>query len=211
MSVKRSNLFARTLILCAALAFAAGGASAATVTGATGLVTLPTADVLPDGSLEVGARYADDVLGLTAVYGAFGDAEIGINTLRTDVEPAGIGIVLKGVLLHETASSPGVAIGFESGRGYVVASKRLAPRVRLHAGYLFGERPGPGAGIAYSFTTVSVSQSVLSSPATTLFAEYTPDGLNVGARFLFGPSSSVDVGLLDMRRLTAGAAFRWTF
>jgi len=200
-----------SLALVAALIAIGGSVLAATVTGSSGLVTLPTADVLPAGAFEVGGRYVDERLGLTAAFGAYGDLEVGVNTLEDGTGALDLGVFLKGVLLHESASSPGIAVGYESGHGYIVASKRVAPRVRLHAAYLFGDDPGPAAGVAYSVSTASVTSSGVPRPATTLIAEYTPEGLNAGARLLVGTAATLDMGLIDLKHPTAGLTLRLAF
>lgn len=193
--------------LAAGVVLAALPASAGTISGATGLIDVPSADVLGEGELELGVRYTGGELGLSAVYGIWDEVEVGVNNTRAGEH--GVGFVFKGVLLRETDSLPAVAIGLENGRSYAVASKRVAPRVRLHAGYGAGQMQGLFAGISYALTTVRAGGAGV--PATTLFGEYTPKGLNAGARLVFSPTVSADIALLDLKEAAAGVNFRLSF
>lgn len=201
----------RSIVAMTALLLALVGASvsAGTVTGASGLITLATADALPGGTAELAVRESDNRLGVSMVWGPGGGVEVGVNTIKEG--PFGVGFLLKGVVAYETVSSPGVAVGFETERSYLVVSKRLTPRVRLHGAYLHGEEQGLAAGLAYSVSTASLSSTGMMSPATTLLAEYTPSGVNVGARMLFGPLLALDVALMDLKRPSGGLSLRITF
>lgn len=188
-----------------------GHVAAGTISGATGLITMGTADTLSQGSLELGLREYRDHFAVTALYGIVPDVEVGIHMPLADDKVDRAGLVIKGVITPETSQAPGVAIGFETDQSYVVASKRLAPRLRVHAAYLHGDVRGPAAGIAYTLSTTSLSRSGMPSPATTLLLEYTPEGVHAGARLLFGTLLSVDVGLLDLKRPTGGIAMQLAF
>ncbi len=187
------------------LALMAPGAFAGTITGATGLIALATADTLPVGDAEIGVRLNEGSVEATALYGLMDELEIGVNSYDSD-GPLGVGFLFKGQLMRESASMPAVAIGFESNQSYIVASKRLTPRARLHAGYLHGDEKGVAAGVAYTLSTASVS-----TPTTTLLAEYVPSGVNVGARMFFGPSVAVDLALMDLEEFAAGVSMRLAF
>lgn len=207
-SGKRFVVFA---VFCLTMAMMVSGASAGTLTGATGLITLASADTLPSGNAEFGVRMNGGQVGATAIYGLMEELEVGVNSFKPNAQPLGVGLVLKGQLLNETESVPAVAVGFETDQSYLVASKRLTPRVRVHAGYLHGDQQGVAAGVAYTLNTTSVSSTPVSSPATTLLAEYVPSGVNVGARMFFGPSIAVDVALMDLEEFTGGVSFRLAF
>gem|GEM_PF-1887672 len=182
--------------------------AAGTISGASGLIEVPSADVLADGAFEATVRFAGDKVGLSATYGAFDSMEVAVNTLRTGKDEA-IGIVLKGVVYEETGPRPAVAIGLETGQSYAVLSKRIAPGVRLHAGYGIGRMQGLFAGFTYSLSTVSARGAA--APVTTLLGELTPNGVNVGARMVFSPVFAADIGLLDLREATAGLSVRLMF
>lgn len=188
-----------------------GSTSAGTLSGSTGLITLGTADTLSVGTAELGFRQYRHHLTVTGMYGMLPDVEVGLQMPLVNGGLDEVGLVLKGVVAAETASTPGVAIGFEPEKSYIVASKRLLPRLRFHAAYLHGDVKGPAAGLAYSVNTASLSPSAISPPATTLMAEYTPAGVNVGARLLFGTLLSIDVALMDLERPTGGLTLRFEF
>lgn len=193
------------------MALAMGSATAGTISGASGLITIATADSLSPRVAELALREYRDHLAVTAMYGIMPDAEVGVHMPLADHDLDELGLVMKGIVAHETSSTPGIAIGFETGQSYIVASKRLAPRLRFHGAYLHGDVQGPAVGLAYTLSTSTVSRSAVPAPMTTLLAEYTPNGVNVGARMIFGTLFSVDVALLDMERPTGGVALQIVF
>lgn len=197
----------------AALLFAASvqPAVAATFTGVSGMLTVPTADVLPEGAIEGGIRLVGDDMTAAIALGALPNVEVALNNVSETAGIEEIGFAVKGLVFAETAREPGVAAGFESERAYIVVSKRLAPRFRAHAGYAYGERSGVFGGASYALATASSGRSALRVPATTAMFEYTPDGLNVGARMVFAPALSVDVGLMDLEDLVLGVSLRSVF
>lgn len=172
------------------------------------MIEAPSADVLANGELDLTVRYIDGGLGVAAAYGIMDDVEIGINNIRTDSNRR-LGIVFKGVIYRETERQPAVAIGLETGQSYAAVSKRLVPGLRLHAGYGIGRIDGLFAGVSYSLSTVSARG--VASPVTTLLGEYTPRGLNVGARMVFSPILSADVALIDLNEATLGLNMRLRF
>ena len=91
---------------------------------------------------EISVRYLDGRLSSSFMYGVFDQIEIGVNNIRANGDTSDLGIVLKGTAVQETADSPAIAVGFETGQGYVVASKRLAPWLRGHAGFGYGDLEG---------------------------------------------------------------------
>ena len=205
---QRFTAIAALILVAAVLAFGPSPAGAATLTGASGLIYIPSADTLGTGDAEIGVRFTDGKLTTSLTYGVFERIEVGINNVKKGAEPAGLGLVLKGAVFEETAERPAVAVGFETGQSYVVVSKRLAPRVRAHAGFGSGELEGLFAGVSLVVSTTS-SGSI--SPATTLLAEVTPEGLNAGVRMVFSPVVSVDLSLIDLEKLSAGVALRTRF
>lgn len=183
---------------------------ASTLTGATGLIAVPTADTLPAGVGEFAVHFHDHRLTAAVSYGFFDHVEIGANTRVKDAS-LDLGLMIKANLVTETARNPAVALGFETGRSYVVVSKLVAPRVRGTAGYALGDQSGPFAGVAVNLSTASV-QGRAGIPPTTLMAEISPGrGLDVGARVLITPNFSADLMLLNMKDVGAGIAIRTQF
>lgn len=196
-----------TFLLTALMVVMTGAAQAASVSGATGLIYVPTADTLAERQAEISVRYMDGKLSSSLMYGVFDQIEIGVNNIRATGDPSELGLVLKGTAVQETADRPAIAVGFETGQSYVVASKRLAQRLRAHAGFGYGDLDGLFAGVSFVLSTTTGA----GSPATTVLAEYTPQGLNAGVRMVFSPLISVDVALVDLKELSAGVALRTRF
>lgn len=196
------------LWMIALLIALAGQVGAATVSGATGLIYVPSADTLGEHEAEIGVRYVDGKLFSSFMYGVFDQIEIGVNNVRRNGDDSQLGFVIKGNVFSETAERPAVAVGFETDQSYIVASKRLTPRVRGHVGFGHGDLRGAIAGVSLVLNTTSGGGV---TPTTTLLAEYTPRGLNAGVRMVFSPLVSVDVSLLDLDKLSAGVALRTRF
>jgi len=199
----------------------AAAPAGATLTGLSGLLTVPTADVLPQGGLEAGIHFVGedgkesiDRLVAGFAMGAIENVEAGLTNLRKKGSWGEFELALKGLFLAETARNPGVAVGFEPSRAFVVASKRISPRLRVHAGYGYGEEDGLFGGASFALTTASAARSALRAPTITAMAEYTRAGVNVGARLVFSPTLSADVGILDLEgsnEWIAGVSYRRSF
>lgn len=183
---------------------------AGTLSGASGLIETPSADSIGEGEFEVAVRAVDGEFVASVLYGPMEHVEIGANTYARG-EPLDVGIVIKGVILEEGARQPGVALGFETNRSYVVVSKSLAPGFRGHAGYGFGDLDGLFGGISYALNTTSVSTGGAGMPLTTLMAEYTSSGLGAGVRLLFSPAISAEAALTSDGDLAAGLILRTHF
>lgn len=190
------------------LVAASGGGFASTLTGATGMIMVPTASVLPTGAGEVSLHATDGRTGFSASYGIFENVEVAVNTLKPGNSPVDLGIVFKGLVFSETAERPGLAVGFESTQSYIMASKRLTPRMRVHVGYGDGDLKGAVGGVSYTLSSAAVSGG---TPPTTLMAEYVDKEINVGARMVFSPQLSLDLALLNLKRLSAGVSVRVSF
>ena len=197
-----------SLLTVALLVALAGQVGAATVSGATGLIYVPTADTLGEREAEIGVRYVDGRLSSSFMYGVLDQVEVGVNNIRSNGDPSQLGFVLKGNVFTETVERPALAVGFETDRSYVVASKRLTPRLRGHAGFGQGKLNGAFAGASLVLNTTSGGRV---TPTTTLLAEYTPRGLNAGMRLVFSPLISVDLSLIDLDELSFGVALRTRF
>lgn len=195
-------------MLCALVFLVGGTTSAATVSGATGLIYVPSADTLATGEAEIGVRYVDGGLASSFTYGIFDQIEIGINNVRGKKGGSQLGLMLKGNVFTETQDRPALAVGLETDQSYVVVSKRLAPRIRGHVGYGVGEMDGVFAGVSLVLNTTTSGRI---TPATSFLAELTPEGLNAGMRMVFSPLISVDVSLIDLDELSAGIALRTRF
>lgn len=198
------------LVLVAVLA-GSGLSEAGTLTGGTGLIEVPSADVLSQREAEIAVHYFDNRYGASVAFGAFDGVEIGVNNVRIGPAPTRIGVLIKGVVAQESAKSPGVAVGLETGESYVVASKRLLPRLRVHAGFGYGDMNGLFGGISYALTTTAVNSGGIGAAATTVLAEHTPNGNNLGFRMVVSPQFAFDIALRNLNEATATVSFRTSF
>lgn len=220
---KRDNRWARKLVLLMTLAFAvtvgmtgafaiSGGApahaSGLDIGGATGLLTIPTADVAGTGRLVVGYHavgpyyynvYKNSIavtagltneleLGVSSAF-AYGDRETSFNA--------------KYRFLPESSHVPALAIGVDNsltGRGtdfYLVLSKAIPElTTRFHAGV---GNWGLFLGASKVLNPVSVRGGRGSTlPETTLMAEWNAGLLNLGVRMQPIPHLLLDAGVIGL-------------
>ena len=180
--------------VCAALLLTTGMAQAApTVTGSTGMLYTPTADVLRDGHFSLGYHHLEDGDAYTVGYGMSNAWEISAATIDYN---GGHGRDLylntKFSLMSENVVRPGIAIGMEDALDeydrsfYAVASKALPLGLRIHAGIGDGRFDGVFGGIEKTFNPLGVTGSSI-FPATTLSAEYDGKEMIYGLRLAIVP------------------------
>jgi hypothetical protein len=181
---------------------------AQSLTGTTGLVTIPTAAMPADGTLTVGMnllddRYHDyaqrkqqghDAIVQFASVGFLPFVEVGLRLSRgVDVPDQAIGdrmISVRLRVLKEEAHLPAVVVGVHDIVGtryfhaeYVVASKQVATplgAVGLHAGY--GGDWSSVRARAHQFVGGFGGISVAPRPWVTLMAEHDAERVNAGMR-----------------------------
>lgn len=185
-------------------------ASAATPTGATGLISIPTADTLGTQDAEFTAHLSGGRFLGAITYSPLDQIEVGVNTAAKGVNSLELGFLIKAKLLAETAEAPAIALGFETGQSYVVASKRLSPRVRAHLGLGQGRISGLFAGAAISLSNASV-QGRGGLPPMTVMGEYTPAGFHAGLRMVLTPQISFDLSLHRLKEVAGGITIRTRF
>jgi len=185
--------------------------------GDTGLLTIPTADILAtqDLNLSYQMKGNGDLLGLN--YGFNDKVQVGANFDW----PAGLnngGEVYPSVkvnLLEENQElKPALSLGFVDREYYLVASKSTSlAGIRGHLGIFDDQYQGTRGFIGVSKVlnpvTISTGSNNVELPVTTVMGEYN-DGLNLGAKFAFNQYVSADLGLVDMiddAELTVGVNF----
>ena len=178
------------LWMIALLIALAGQVGAATVSGATGLIYVPSADTLGEHEAEIGVRYVDGKLFSSFMYGVFDQIEIGVNNVRRNGDDSQLGFVIKGNVFSETAERPAVAVGFETDQSYIVASKRLTPRVRGHVGFGHGDLRG---AIRRRLLGAQYDVGRRRDPDDHIPRRVYAPGPNAGVRMVFSPLVSVDV------------------
>ena len=180
--------------VCAALLLTTGMAQAApTVTGSTGMLYTPTADVLRDGHFSLGYHHLEDGDAYTVGYGMSNAWEISAATIDYNGDHGrDLYLNTKFSLMSENVVRPGIAIGMEDALDeydrtfYAVASKTLPLGLRIHAGVGDGRFDGVFGGIEKTFNPLGVTGSSI-FPATTLSAEYDGKEMIYGLRLAIVP------------------------
>ncbi|MBQ2114704.1 MAG: YjbH domain-containing protein [Selenomonadales bacterium] len=180
--------------VCAALLLTTGMAQAApTVTGSTGMLYTPTADVLRDGHFSLGYHHLEDGDAYTVGYGMSNAWEISAATIDYNGDHGrDLYLNTKFSLMSENVVRPGIAIGMEDALDeydrtfYAVASKALPLGLRIHAGIGDGRFDGVFGGIEKTFNPLGVTGSSI-FPATTLSAEYDGKEMIYGLRLAIVP------------------------
>lgn len=180
--------------VCAALLLTANAAQAApTVTGSTGMLYTPTADVLRDGHFSLGYHHLEDGDAYTVGYGMSNAWEISAATVDYDGDHGrDLYLNTKFSLMSENVVRPGIAVGMEDAFDeydrtfYAVASKALPLGFRVHAGIGDGRFDGVFGGIEKTFNPLGVTGRAI-FPATTLSAEYDGEEMIYGLRLAIVP------------------------
>jgi Exopolysaccharide biosynthesis protein YbjH len=189
-----------------ALSLAAPAMAAPNFFGPTGLLRIPTADVLPQRSYNVHVHGQRHLTFYGANLGLTDALEAGITAL--DPDPGGTRVLgnLKYRFTKETGKAPAIAVGVVDIAdtidisGYGVVSKAFpfgqGRSFRAHLGYgggFFNDNVFGGADLAI---TSNIS----------LMGEYDGSDVNAGARFSLGQGVRVDLAVLD-GRFGAGLAY----
>lgn len=179
-------------LLCTAYANAAPS-----LQGSTGLIDIPSADVLGSGQAAAGYYHMGSDNNGVLTFHAVPNMEVGAAYAAQGTD--GMRLQAKVSLLPEEMLTPAVALGVEDITGeqqrswYAVASKSLPDGIRLHIGAGNGRFGGLFAGVEKRLKRVSVLPGK-SSPAAVLLAEYDGHDMNAGIRFMVNPLVKVDVG-----------------
>ena len=199
-----SLLCMMVLVLMLSVEAAAG----TTVTGPTGLLTLPTADALAPGELGVGFHMKGGGGIGSITYGLIPGLEAGLAAAGS--RHSNIGVHGKAVLSHESASLPGVAVGLCDESFYMVASKRLlGAGVRGHVGVGTGRYDGLILGVSKMLNPVVVDSGKGSStPAALLAVEYARGAFNLGVDVILSPHVRLKAAAEDFDTLILGVSFK---
>lgn len=188
-------------LTCALMLTTVPVGAAPSVNGSTGLINIPTADVLRSGQLSLGYYHLQD-----GGVGSFNtnvapNLELGVAAFRYDGQSNKNYFNAKFALLPETILTPGVAVGVEDISNseqrsvYAVASKALPFGFRIHVGTGDGRFNGVFAGLEKTINPLSVITGRNAFPATTLIAEYDGKTMNYGARLSIVPGLKLDAGI----------------
>lgn len=167
--------------------------------GATGLLELPTADVVKKESFGIGVYSADDVKIRNMGYGLAEKLEVSFANEKQDIEQLNK-FNVKYVLLSETVLTPGLAVGINDLTGkserstFAVVSKGLPLGFRVHAGIGSGDFEKGFVALEKNITPL-LGANVF--PSTTLLVEYNDNNINYGMRMSIVPDLKLNLGRSD--------------
>ena len=167
--------------------------------GATGLLELPTADVVKKESFGIGLYSADDVKIRNMGYGLAEKLEVSFANEKHDIEQINK-FNVKYVLLSETVLTPGLAVGINDLTGkserstFAVVSKGLPLGFRVHAGIGSGDFEKGFVALEKNITPL-LGANVF--PSTTLLVEYNDNNINYGMRMSIVPDLKLNLGRSD--------------
>ncbi|MBP2649987.1 MAG: protein of unknown function rane lipoprotein [Firmicutes bacterium] len=195
----------KKVLLVGAIIFSisAVGLAAPSVSGSTGLINNPSADVLRSGQFSIGYYNLNDGGAGSLNMNIATNLEVGIAGFRMD-NSAGNHTLLnaKYALAPESVLTPGIAVGIEDVADerqrtlYAAASKALPFGFRVHAGVGTGRYNGLFGAIEKTINPIMITGKDM-FPATTLIAEYDGNHMNYGARMSIVPGVKVDGGWRD--------------
>ncbi|MBM7556988.1 hypothetical protein [Halanaerobacter jeridensis] len=189
--------------------------------GSNSLLTIPTADILPQQNLSMSYHMIDDADVVGFSYGLNEKVQVGANLVWNDgldgdgeIDPS----VKVNLLEENNEFRPEVSLGVFDRDYYLVASKNTnIAGIRAHAGlfsYEYGDNEAfVGVSKVLNPVTISTGSNNLKMPVTTVMGEYN-EGLNLGAKFRFTDHISADLGVVDATdesALTLGINFENKF
>ncbi|HHW13821.1 MAG TPA: YjbH domain-containing protein [Firmicutes bacterium] len=200
-----------------AMGLAVPALAAPTVYGPTGLILVPTADVLPNGGLNFALHRFGGENDLTFNLSVLENLEFGVTARSWDEGHGSDALAnLKFRLLNETRQGPAVAVGVtdltdDYGRdAYVVVTKSL-PEVGFR-GTIGISGDGLLAGLSKELNPVSVSRSGRAgAPGTTFLLELDHNALNVGLGIGLTPQFRANVYLYDLHTPILGVSYQARF
>ncbi|MCK8816371.1 YjbH domain-containing protein [Natroniella sulfidigena] len=189
--------------------------------GDTGLLTIPTADILAPTELNLAYQRLDNSGDLVGVnYGIKQGVHLGMGAVWPEgvTEDGDIFPKLRVKLMEETENIPAIAAGIIDRDRYLVASKSTPYYgLRAHLGVGDEERFEDNffVGVSRVLNPVSVSSgdNSFELPLTTMLAEYN-GGVNLGLKFEFIPEISANLGVKDLtdnNDFTFGVSFKNEF
>lgn len=172
--------------------------------GSTGLLVIPTADVIRQREWNVHVHGTDTITSYGVNFGVFQKFELGVTGADPDSGSAKALINLKYQLLTETPKLPAIAIGsvdisdeFDLDPSiYAVVSKSFGKLgANTGSGYQLRGHLGYGAGI-YDDKPFGGLDLVI-NPRLSLMGEIANDDFNFGARIGLSQEVRVDLAVLD--------------
>lgn len=174
--------------------------AAPSINGPTGLINVPSADVLHDGQYSIGYYNLKEGGAGSFNFNLARNLEVGVTGFSFDNHDRNALVNAKYALLPETILTPGLSVGIEdfadknSRTSYAAVSKALPFGFRIHAGYGNGRIDGLYYGIEKTLNPVSILTGSNAFPATTLILEHDGKHTNYGARLAVAGGLKVDAG-----------------
>ena len=171
------------------------------VYGPTGLVTLPTTELLEEGKFRLNYFNLDlETNRFNFVYGVLSQLELGVNVGISE-EVNELSPHIKGVLIEETEAQPSLAVGLVETDLYIMAGKALG--FKALDGY-FGVGTGKYStlmlGVKNSFTPLVIGDEDdrIELPYGAVSAEYVGDSLNLGLEVDFSQNFGGQAALMNI-------------
>ena len=177
--------------------------AAPSINGSTGLINIPTADVLHEGQYSLGYYNLREGGAGSFSFNLSRNLEVGVAGFRFDNQTNDLRMNAKYALVPETILSPGLSVGVEDmadkndRSSYAVVSKALPFGFRIHGGYGKGRMDGMFYAIEKTINPVSILTGGNAFPATTLIFERDSRHTNYGARMAIAAGLKVDAGWRD--------------
>jgi hypothetical protein len=209
------------LVVCL-LVVVNGSASAMTASGGgfSGLINIPTADILSTNQATIGYQLIDNGDKVLLNYGIENNIEFGLTGYwydeeRNNGDDSDLFLNVKMRFMEENSNQPALAMGIVDEDLYITASKNLDYYdLRGHIGVGNGGFDGVFAGLSKTINPVSITADKGDSfkmPVTTLMLDYVNQSLNVGAKFKINSQFNFNVALEDLSDLSAGVQFNNQF
>ncbi len=202
-------------LLLAVFGLSLPGLAAPTVVGPTGLMLVPTADVLPNGGFNFALHRWEEVNYLTFNTSMLDNLEFGVTAVswKNDSDARAN---IKFRLMNETRQAPALAVGVTDltddhhRSAYVVLTKNL-PEAGFR-GTVGLDSDGLIAGLSKELNPVSISKSgKRGAPSTTFMLEFDDSALNVGVGIGLSPEFRVNVYLYDLHDAILGVSYQAKF
>ena len=203
------------IVLCwVQLLLAASVFAAPSTTGSTGMIHIPTADVLQTGHFAAGYYYWRDHGTATAALGLPAGIEISAATPWYNGVSSQWNVNAKINLTQESLLTPGISVGIEDLGGqqqqsfYGVVSKALPFGLRVHLGVGNGRFRGAFGTLEKVLNPHSVRTKAAGFPVTSIMVEMDGRKMNYGARMRLARGLRLDAGWLGREeRIYLGLTF----
>ena len=184
------------------LLLATSASAAPSTTGSTGMIRIPTADVLQTGHFAAGYYYWRDHGVAVAAAGLPAGIEISAAAPGYNGVSAQWNVNAKINLAQESLLTPGISVGIEDVGGqrqqsfYGVVSKALPFGLRVHLGVGNGRFRGAFGAVEKVLNPHSVRKKAAGFPVTSIMVEMDGRKMNYGARMRLAQGLRLDAGWL---------------